>query len=136
MDPVQLAKLITCMTEADAEKAPCNQIAPAQTLVPAKGISSLVGTKCIVRTYSAGVWFGTIAQKDGNEVIVTNARRLWRWWAAKSISLSGVALYGIKHDKSSITAPVDQVWLEAIELIPTTVVATQSLESAPEVQAQ
>ena len=35
-----------------------------------KGLSKMVGKKVIVRTYSAGVWFGEIAEKDGNEVIV------------------------------------------------------------------
>ena len=47
---------------------------PQKTL----GLNSMIGKKCIVRTYSAGVWFGEIAQKSGNEVIVKNARRMWQ----------------------------------------------------------
>ena len=101
-----------------------------------QGIQAMVGKKCIIRTYSAGVWFGEIAEKSGNEVIVKNARRMWNWWAEKSISLSGVALYGIKQDKSKIVAPVESVWLEAIEMIPTTDVATKSIEGAPHVEAR
>lgn len=105
---------------------------PQQTL----GLNSMIGKKCIVRTYSAGVWFGEIEQKSGNEVIVKNARRMWQWWAAESISLSGVALYGIKQDKSKICPAVSLVWLEAIEIIPCTNIAIELIESAKDVRAE
>ena len=100
------------------------------------GLNGMVGKKCIVRTYSAGVWFGEIAEKSGNEVIVKNARRMWRWWAAEGISLSAVALHGIKHDQSKIAEAVPAVWLEAIELIPASDRAIASIEGAPNVQAE
>lgn len=103
---------------------------------PNPGLNSMVGKKCIVRTYSAGVWFGEIAEKSGNEVIIKNARRMWRWWAAESISLSAVSLYGIVHERSSIAPPVETVWLEAIEIIPATEKATTSIEGAPNVAAK
>jgi hypothetical protein len=35
-----------------------------------------IGKKVIIRTYSAGVWFGLLTQKAGNEVILHGARRL------------------------------------------------------------
>jgi len=99
-------------------------------------LNGMIGKKCIVRTYGAGVWFGEIAEKSGNEVIVKNARRMWRWWAAKGISLSSVALHGVKHDESKIVEAVPAVWLEAIELIPASDKAIASIEGAPNVQAQ
>lgn len=99
-------------------------------------LHGMIGKKCVIRTHSAGVWFGEIEQKAGNEVIVKNARRLWQWWAANSISLSGVAVYGIRQDKSKITPVVESVWLEAIELIPCTTVAIESIESAKDVEAE
>ena len=99
-------------------------------------LNSLVGKKCVVRTYSAGVWFGEIVEKSGNEVIVKNARRMWQWWAAEGISLSSVALHGVKHDKSRVVEAVPAVWLEAIELIPASDKAIASIEGAPNVQAQ
>ena len=102
----------------------------------ADGLNGMVGKKCIVRTLSAGVWFGEIAEKSGKEVIVKNARRLWRWWSAESISLSAVALYGIKQDNSYIAPAVDSVWLEAIELIPATDKAIVSIESAEDAKAE
>lgn len=95
-----------------------------------------IGKSVIIRTYSAGVWFGTLSQKAGNEVVLTNARRLWRWWAKESISLSGVANFGIIEQKSKIAPAVESVWLEAIEIIPTTEIATKSISGAKDAKAE
>lgn len=100
------------------------------------GIQFGIGKNVIIRTYSAGVWCGTLSQKSGNEVILTNARRLWRWCAAESISLSGVANFGIIEAKSQIAPKVDGVWLEAIEIIPTTAKAEKSIMGANDAKAQ
>ncbi|MBE9590027.1 hypothetical protein IM753_03380 [Moraxella sp. K127] len=100
------------------------------------GLNAMLGKKVIIRTYSAGVWFGELEQKAGTEVIIKNARRMWKWWAKEGISLSACALYGIRHNDSKIVEAVDSVWLEAIEIIPCTDVAINSLESAPHVKAQ
>jgi hypothetical protein len=99
-------------------------------------LNCMIGKKVIVRTYSAGVWFGELEQKAGNEVIIKSARRMWKWWAAESISLSAVAIYGVKHKESKIVEAVPLVWLEAIELIPCSDAAIKSLESAPNVKAE
>lgn len=101
-----------------------------------QSLNCMIGKKVIIRTYSAGVWFGELEQKSGDEVILKNARRMWRWWAEQSISLSAVAIYGIKHDKSKIIESVPAVWLEAIEIIPCTEQAIISLEGAPHVDAE
>ena len=99
------------------------------------GLNSFaIGQEVIIRTYSAGVWFGRLKQKSGNEVILTEARRMWRWWAKESISLSGVALYGIKQEKSRIPGAVESVWLEAIEIIPISGKAAESIRTAQETQ--
>lgn len=94
-----------------------------------------IGKQVIIRTYSAGVWFGVLSQKSGNEVILKDARRMWRWFAAKSISLSGVAVHGIERDKSKIAPAVDAVWLEAIEIIPVSGAAAESISGAADVEA-
>jgi hypothetical protein len=78
---------------------------------------SLVGDYVIVRTYSAGVWAGVLREKVKNEVYLANARRLYRWSNIEGISLSGVSLNGLKTEESQICAPVNIVWLEAIEII-------------------
>ena len=93
-----------------------------------------VGQEVIIRTYSAGVWFGRLKEKSGREVILTEARRMWRWWAKESISLSGVALYGINQEKSRIPGAVESVWLEAIEIIPVSGKPAESIRTAQETQ--
>lgn len=98
--------------------------------------SFAIGQQAIIRTYSAGVWFGTVEQKSGEEVILKNARRMWRWWAAEGISLSAVAVHGVKQDKSRIANPVEAVWLEAIEIIPVTAIAAASIGGAEHAKAE
>ena len=93
-----------------------------------------IDQEVIIRTYSAGVWFGVLKQKAGNEVILTKARRMYEWWAKESISLSGVARYGIKQDDSKICGELDSIWLQAIEIIPVTGSAATSIRTAPEVE--
>ena len=94
--------------------------------------SFVIGQEVIIRTYSAGVWFGRLKEKSGNEVILTEARRMWRWWCKESISLSGVALHGIKQEKSRIAGAIDSVWLQAIEIIPISGEAAESIRTAQE----
>ena len=101
----------------------------------ASGFNSFaIGQEVIIRTYSAGVWFGRLKEKSGNEVILTEARRMWRWWAKESISLSGVALHGIKQEKSRIAGAVESVWLQSIEIIPISGKAAESIRTAQETQ--
>lgn len=108
---------------------------PPVTVTEAKGINDFaIGKEVIIRTYSAGVWFGVLKQKAGNEVILTNARRMYKWWAKESISLSGVARHGIKQENSKICGELDSVWLEAIEIIPVTGNAAESIRTALEVE--
>ena len=99
------------------------------------GLNSFaIGQEVIIRTYAAGVWFGRLKEKSGDEVILTEARRMWRWWAKESISLSGVARYGIKQEDSRIAGAVDSVWLQAIEIIPISGKAAKSIRKAQETE--
>ncbi len=108
-----------------------NQVPAKHTLT-----NGLIGKKVIIRTYSAGVHFGTLVEKSGNEVILKNSRRMWQWWAAQSISLSGVAQYGIIQSKSKIAPEVGTIWLEAIEIIPCADECTASIEGAKNAKAE
>ena len=125
----------------DLDDLTLGQIKEIQSLLGSKGdktgsLNRMIGSKVIIRTYSAGVWFGTLEQKDRNEVILRNARRMWSWWAKEGISLSSVSVHGIKQDKSKIAETVDAVWLEAIEIIPCTDDAIKIIESSPNAKAQ
>ena len=46
----------------------------------------MIGKKVIIRADRAGVFYGTLAGKEGSEVTLTNCRRLWYWDGANSIS--------------------------------------------------
>ena len=95
------------------------------------GLNSMIGQAVIVRCYSAGNWFGTLTQKCKDEVILTNARRLWQWKCLQGTTLSEVATYGIDTEKSRVNGPVNEVWLQAIEIIPCTPGAAKIIEGAP-----
>lgn len=60
-----------------------------------------LGSYVIVRSSQSGCWGGTLKSIDGDKVELTDARRLWRWWAAKGVSLSGVATHGLHPGKAS-----------------------------------
>ena len=82
----------------------------------------------IVRTYSAGVHAGEIVSKDGKIVKLKNARRLWYWEGAAS--LSQLAMEGVsKPDKCKFPCEVVSIELtEAIEIIPCTEKAIESIK--------
>lgn len=102
-----------------------------------KGINGFcIGHAVIIRTYSAGVWCGTLAQKNGNEVVLITARRMWRWWCNESISLSGVVCHGINREKSRIAPAIPQVWLEAIEIMPISGDPLESIMEAENAKAE
>lgn len=74
------------------------------------------GTFVLIRTYSAGVHFGTLEEIDGQNVRLSNARRLWSWNGA--LSLSEVAMTGVDIKNSKISVPVDEIILtQAVEVI-------------------
>jgi hypothetical protein len=86
------------------------------------------GKYVIVRTYSAGVFAGTLVARKGKEVELTGARRLWYWDGAAS--LSQLANTGTsKPQNCKFPAPVGRILLlEAIEIIPVLPVAKKSIE--------
>jgi ferredoxin-fold anticodon binding domain-containing protein len=77
----------------------------------------MIGKHVLVRTYSAGVHFGVLEMKEGKEVILNNARRIWRWFGANT--LNEIAINGVDQKQSKISVPVPEILLtEAIEIIP------------------
>ena len=83
---------------------------------------------CIVRTYSAGVFAGTLESREGKEVVLSDARRIWYWSGAAT--LSQLAMEGTKDPyKCKFPRSVKTVLLtEAIEIIPCTEQAKISIE--------
>ena len=93
--------------------------------------ADMIGRDVLVRTYSAGVFVGTLKSRSGQEVFLTDARRIWYWSGAAS--LSQLAMEGTK-DPHGCRFPraVSEVLLSgAIEIIPLTKRARSSIDEVP-----
>jgi len=104
----------------------------AKKKVSKKAVNKAIGPRyVIVRTYSAGVFAGYLKSRTGQEVVMTNARRIWYWKGAAS--LSQLAIDGTS-DPNNCKFPeaVPQVELmQAIEILDVTPKAQKSIESVP-----
>ena len=96
-----------------------------------KVLPKVSGKYFIVRTYSAGVFFGLIKSRKGQEVVMTNARRIWYWDGATS--LSQLAVDGTskpQNCKFPVSLPQVEL-LQVIEIIPCTEKAIKSIQGVP-----
>ena len=89
----------------------------------------------IVRTCSAGVFAGNLVSRNGKEVELANARRLWYWAGAASLSQLAMTGTSRPQDCKFPTAVKRVLLTEAIEIIPCTADAKNSIESVPEWKA-
>lgn len=98
----------------------------------------LMGKYVIIRTYSAGVHAGVLYKKANSEVILKDSRRLHYWHCKKSIALSSIATYGLneKMKGNRICEQLGLIWLDAIEIIPCTPEAEQSIRDFEVVKIQ
>ena len=88
----------------------------------------MIGKRCLVRTYSAGVHIGDVVWINPNNAMeckLENALRLWKWEDG-GLSLSAVANNGIVKGRLNKTGEV--MLTNAIEYIPTTRSAEKSYE--------
>jgi hypothetical protein len=83
----------------------------------------------IIRTRSAGVFAGVLKSYKAGEAILENARRIWYWSGAAS--LSQLAVDGTsKPNECKFPVTVKEIILpEVIEVIPTTAKARESISS-------
>jgi len=86
----------------------------------------------IARTYSAGVFAGYLESRNGKEGVITDARRLWYWDGAAS--LSELAMKGVsKPQNCKFPCAVDRIELtEIIEILYCTEKAKESILSVKE----
>ena len=86
----------------------------------------------IVRTYSAGVFAGYLESRNGKEVVLRDARRLWYWKGAASLSQAAMEGFRLPNE-CKFPCAVDKVeLLEAIEILDVTPKAKESIQSVPE----
>lgn len=83
----------------------------------------------IIRTQSAGVFAGYIESKDGKQVVIRKARRLWYWEGAAS--LSQLAQSGTsKPESCKFPEEVDRIEVtEAIEILDATAEAKKTIDT-------
>jgi len=88
--------------------------------------------KYIFRGDRSGVFFGTLLERNGQEVKIGECRRLWYWDGA--CSLSEIAKIGTtKPDNCNFTVTVKELTiLDCIEIIPCTEKATKTIEEVRE----
>ena len=120
------------MTKTEATEIVVNGVlyVPADTV--AASAPSLDGLPCVIcRTFSAGVFMGYLKCRDGKEAVLLNARRIWRW--AGAASLSELSQHGTKSPgECKFPCEVPEVTLtEVIEMLPISAKAKASIDGVP-----
>lgn len=88
--------------------------------------------KYIVRTDRAGVFYGKVIERTGDEVKMAEVRKLWYWDGACAVEQ--LALEGTKKPADcqfTVTVP-EMVLTGAIQVIPCTEAAMASIEAVGE----
>jgi hypothetical protein len=107
-------------TEIAADEAEMRSLYTGEVLRE-RGLCPLV----VVRTYGAGVHIGYLARFVGQEAELLDARRLWRWYGANT--LSEVASEGVSG-AVRLSQPLRQCALSSvIEVLPVSPRAAPSL---------
>ena len=110
MSKLDTIKELLSLVNDDKEEATNNK----------KNTNPMLGRRCLVRTYSAGVHIGDVVwinPENSMECKLENSLRLWKWEGG-GLSLSVVASQGIKGGRLNETGEV--MLTNAIEYIPTT----------------
>lgn len=86
----------------------------------------------IVRGDRSGVFFGKLANKNGQEVTLNNARKLFYWdgaGAVEQIAIDGVS----KPNNCKFTVVVEEITiLDAIQILPCTEKAVEIIKGVKE----
>ena len=119
------------LTREEAETA-LNATALKNKTIKQKEKETMLNKKVIIRADRAGVFFGTLKEKNGNEATLTDCRRLWYWEGAASLSQLAVdGTCNAKECKFTVTVPEITI-LGVIEIIPCTDKAVKSIEGVKE----
>ena len=90
----------------------------------------MIGKYVMIRTYSAGVFAGTLIEREGNEVVLHGARRIYYWSGAAS--LSQLAVEGTsKPNECKFPVEVPKILLNWIEITLITEKAKKSIAGVP-----
>lgn len=83
--------------------------------------------KYIVRCTHAGVFFGEIKERQGQDVVMTNVRKLWYWSGACAVE--ELAVNGVSQPKDcKFTVIVEEMTvMDPVQIIPCTKKAAKVL---------
>lgn len=91
-----------------------------------------IGKRVIVRGDRSGMFFGTLARREGREVKLSDCRRLWYWdGAASNFQLAMEGVTSPRNCKFTVRVKEIEI-LDAIEVIPCTERAIESIENVTE----
>ena len=94
-----------------------------------------MGQYCIIRAERAGVFAGNVKNRVGGEVVLENARRLWYWSGAASLSQLAVSGTSRPRDcKFTVVVPEITI-LGVIEVIPCSEAAEANIKAVAEWKA-
>lgn len=95
-------------------------------------MENMMNKKVIVRGDRSGVYYGTLTEKNGREVVLKNCRNIWWWEGAASVLQ--IAVDGVTNPTDSkFTVIVDELeLLDAIVIIPCTDKAIECIEGVEE----
>ena len=83
----------------------------------------------VVRSNMAGVFCGTLKNKNGTEVVLANARKIYRWQGAYTVE--DIAAKGLNAEASQITVSVKEMIIDDVcQVLPTTNTAQKILTEA------
>ena len=93
--------------------------------------STVLGKYCIIRSHNAGVFAAQLEEVDGSTVRLTNARRLWYWKGAASLSeLSQKGVSEPENCKFPLPLP-ELIVFGVVEIIPCSEEAINSIANTP-----
>ena len=97
-----------------------------------KVTNDMIGKKVIARGTNSGVFYGTLAEQDGQEVRLTNVRNIWRWSGARC--LMDIAKNGVNEPEKCNFSGVlyEIVMTDCIQILPVTDKAENIIEAVPE----
>ena len=96
-------------------------------------MKTYIGEKVLVRGIQSGVYFGTLAAREGQECELKNVRNIWKWRGANN--LLDMAKNGVDEDSNEnrFSNWVDSLVLtDVCEIVPCTELASKQLEGVKE----
>ena len=93
--------------------------------------NTMLNKQVIVRADKAGIFFGTLTNKEGDEVTLTNARKLYYWSGAKTVE--DIADKGVTNPNDcKFTVAVNEITVIGVcQILPCTKDSIKCINAVP-----